>query len=678
MSLDWSKFTTLSGAKTNNFEKLCRGIVSRHFGNHGALKGIKNQPGVEYYLELKSDDSRLGNTGEIIGWQCKYFEYRQDGKLTANAKSQISDSLDKTKTHLPECNVWILWTHKNLAKPDQDWFYELEKKYDFELKLWNNDDLENYLSGPAHDLRDTYFGELALTTDMLSDQHTHSVAPIKSRWIPNVHITTDTEHTIRQVLGEAIAFKAYEETLKSLTQIINEINAIVNEPEYAPLIDEIAAFLDVCVQNQEYCSLFNRPISRTDFEQIEEFHDRVFSYSFKGIYIVQQHLRRQNLRLSLYITNAIAYIKDVRKLLTETIDLLSQQLVAVIADAGGGKTQLAAQLTSETKDRPAGILILGRNLHKTGDLNSLVQKIQFYNKPLESFEMLVAALDATATRAGVRLPIVIDGLNEAQDPREWKDLLCCAQEILIKYKNVVLICTLRTSESKRHSDHQRIHFNANSRESLAKSSLPDDCYLIHGEEFGHRQTIEAIQAYFAYYKIEANFYAAHLSFFSHPLNLRIFCDVKNRERENVVKIDHFPSSIYSLFDELVAYSAQNIAGMTFLSKRYKNTDIHKAIFILGKLIWEANTRHVQEDRFKSEVGAQEIDWESDIVNLLAQEGFIFRDEEEAYTFYLTPVYDRLGGYLVANYLLRSNAKSTPETWLQEESLLNKNIWRNER
>ena len=35
----------------------------------------------------------------------------------------------------------------------------------------------------------------------------------------------------------------------------------------------------------------------------------------------------------------------------------------------------------------------------------------------------MAAVDAAAQRQNTKLPIVIDGLNEAEDPRDWKDLL---------------------------------------------------------------------------------------------------------------------------------------------------------------------------------------------------------------------------------------------------------------
>ena len=57
-----------------------------------------------------------------------------------------------------------------LAKCDQKWFYDLQSNYGFTLHLWNQHDLDELLSGPALDLRNSYFGELALTNEMLFEQ----------------------------------------------------------------------------------------------------------------------------------------------------------------------------------------------------------------------------------------------------------------------------------------------------------------------------------------------------------------------------------------------------------------------------------------------------------------------------------------------------------------------------
>ena len=78
--LNWQRFSQLSGDDTANFEKLCRGVVRRQFGYLGALKELKNQPGVEYHLELSEENSELGKAGQTVGWQCKWFQYKENGE----------------------------------------------------------------------------------------------------------------------------------------------------------------------------------------------------------------------------------------------------------------------------------------------------------------------------------------------------------------------------------------------------------------------------------------------------------------------------------------------------------------------------------------------------------------------------------------------------------------------
>ncbi|WP_027156741.1 NACHT domain-containing protein [Methylobacter luteus] len=672
--LNWNRFESLPGAATENFEKLCRSIVRRQFGFLGPLRELKNQPGVEYHIELNQDDERLGNAGQNVGWQCKWFQYKTDGNLTSSAKGQIKHSLDRTREHLPDLNCWILWTHKTLSKPDQDWYYDLKSEYGFELHLWNESDLDQLLSGPAIDLRQSYFGELALTPQMLAEQHEISVAPIKSRWIHGAHQRMQMERKVRQILGEPDAWGDFESTKKSLLVKLEFINKATNEPEYQPWRPILIDFADKCEIFSNFCAFFQNPLSSENIDKIDELLEALGTHSRNSIQKVLRQLRRNNLPLSIAVTNALAYIKDVKLLLESAQELLSHQLVAVVADAGGGKTQFAAEITASSDNRPAGVLLFGRSLKAGCNLDSLAQQITFYNQPVSSFSSLIAAIDAAGARAGCRLPIVIDGLNEAQDPREWKPLLEAVHPTLRKFKNVVLICTLRTGERDRpyHRHQHYLEDRASSRENFAQQALPNDSYIIESDGFDKDLTVDAIKAYFKLYKIDADPFMAPLDFFSHPLNLKIFCEVTNRKAEQVVQIVHFPSSIYSLFKELIQHSAATIAGMTNLVRRYRIEDVERAVYIWGEQMWEQATRSVLESSFRESANMPLQGWDEDIVNLLAQEGVLFRDSgDEPYSYILTPVYDRLGGYLIADYLLRKNTRRDLVDWMQHEGFLQK-------
>ncbi len=668
--LNWQRFSQLAGDDTANFENLCRGIVRRQFGYLGALKELKNQPGVEYHIELNETNSKLGKAGQTVGWQCKWFQYKANGEFTTSAKAQVEHSLKKTKEHLPDLDVWILWTYKTLAKVDQAWFYNLEKDYSFKLHLWNGEDLNSLLSGSAIDLRHSYFGELALTPDMLEKQHAISVAPIKTRWLHDVHQITDVEKTTRRILGEPSAWDSFDNIAGELTWASQSITEALGSEIYKPWIKELDAFNNKCRNLVSSFELFKNTISGEQISYVKVLLDDLRQVSNEPISKVLRLFRRKNLRLSLVLTNALASLKDARKKLAKAVELFSYQLIAVVADAGGGKTQFSAELTSATEVRPAGILLLGRDLKSNSTLDDLTKRISFYSSPVENFEQLIIALDALGTRSGCRLPIVIDGLNEAEDPREWKPLLASAEVQLKKYPNVVLICTLRTGERKRNYP-IRIAKKKNSREDFAHKGLPDDCFFVESTGFSETVTPLAIGAYFEHYKIKANLLIAPRSFFRHPLNLKIFCEVTNREAKEFVTVTHFPSSIYGLFNAQVEHIAETVSNMTNLSIAYSFSDIEDAIYFLGETIWKEGRRSVSETEFLNRFKINPSDWDSDIINLLSQEGLLFRDQVGRREFKLTPAYDRMGGYFVAYYLLQRNDTNDHNDWLNDDYFRNK-------
>lgn len=116
-------------------------------------------------------------------------------------------------------------------------------------------------------------------------------------------------------------------------------------------------------------------------------------------------------------------------------------------------------------------------------------------KPIESFEQLLAALDAAAKRYCCRLPVVIDGLNEAENPKDWKAPLASLEQTVKSYPNVLVICTLRTGEHKRKRSIGVNDSHANTRESFAVMALPMGIRRIESEGFG-ADTEEAIAKYF--------------------------------------------------------------------------------------------------------------------------------------------------------------------------------------
>ena len=365
-------------------------------------------------------------------------------------------------------------------------------------------------------------------------------------------------------------------------------------------------------------------------------------------------------------------MRIAQELLDEVEELLGVGLVAVLADAGGGKTQMAAQLTAPQDGRPAGILLHGRDLHKGQTLDDLARHFLINGNPMTSMERLLETLDAAGKRAGCRLPVVIDGLNEAENPKDWKGPLAILSETIKRYPNVLVVCTLRTGEHRRDGHMWHTQLQTNARESFAVMALPDGVRKIESEGFGG-DVDDAILKYFNHFKINPGDAEIPVEFLQHPLTLRIFCEVTNPKRESEVKVDYFPASLPPLFEKYVANACERISQMTNLSYSYTIADLELAVYQLGLELWKAKKHEVNEADYKvvlSGTALQWDKWDSNIVNLFAQEGIVFRNPgTEPGEYVITPTYGALGGYIIANSLLMKYARDITFEWLKEPEVI---------
>lgn len=665
-ALNWEKFKECSGDVRINFENLCRGIVRAHFGGYGQFKALKNQPGVEYHIKLSKDCPSLGDSTRWFGWQCKWFELNKDSSLKAASKNDIEDSLKKTITHVPNLTDWVLWTPFTLSTKDQTWFEGLERNYPFKLHLWAEEELDNWLSGPAEMLRKTYFGELVLSFEALQEQHDRSIAPIKDRWLAPIHQITQAEHEVRRALVTPSAYQEFKTIRQSLSQCRSNILKFESK-----LKDEAKLLGEFISCSNEYLDILDNLETMLFDGDIESLHEWLtsstlfISDSTKRFVRV---LRKLKLPIALDAANALDDMFLAKRLFNSIDEKLKVTLIAVLADAGGGKTQLSAQLSSANQGAVCGIYIQGKFLDKASSLDSLAKRYKINGASVGTFEELVSALNSAGQRAKCRLPIVIDGLNEAEDPRVWKDELASILPVLENAKNVLLVCTLRTGELPRRGHFQRQHVDQ--RESFAVQALPKGIVKIEMDGFGE-YTVKAIRDYLNYYKIDAGDATLPINFFKRPITLRIYCEVTNPDRTGIVKVNQFPTSLPEIFGKYIDYSCTKISGMTHIPQQYSESDIRLALYYLGQCWWESNSRSCDEKAFKKLV-QDDVVWDASLVNLLSQEGIIFRNPgDRPGQFELIPVYDAFGGFLIADFLIQSNPRDNSLSWFNTEEALEK-------
>jgi hypothetical protein len=645
--LNWSVFEQLSGSPQYNFEILCRGLIRRHYGRYGRFAARANQPGVEFHLKLHTTCD-LGNPGDWFGWQCRWYDLQAGKNLGSGRRKKIEEAIAITEKELPELSDWVLWTRRPLTKGDQEWFNGLQTH--MRLHLWTEAEVETHLSGGAEILRGTCFGELILNPDNLSNLHEMAVASIRRRWLPEVHQTIDAERVLRRMLGESGSWDDLQRFAGLLKADAEAIECDISQIT-CPLADattEMASFARIfataLAEAHTILESGDLDLLRQQLANRPVMPDRKLGN-------LPRQLRACRQRAALSATNALADIRSAHSLLDEVDNYLGKRIFAVVADVGCGKTQLAAQLTAAIKDRPAGILLHGRDLHAGNNLNDLARHItiQGMPTPIPSMEALLAAVDAAGQRAHRRMPIVIDALNEAEDPRNWQGQLASMHEQLRQYPYVLVACTLRPA--------------------FTDEALPLSIDRIEIPDFGH-DTYEAIRRYFRYYRINPADAELPIGLLSHPLTLRLFCEVTNPTREQEVGVAPASWSLTSLFERYLKHSAEHIAELAPRTHRYYEQDVRNALGEIGTALWEQRTRSIGERELRQRLGDETRPWNESIIRSLEQEGVVLRvPGEPPGAMRVTAIYDALAGHLVADTILSRLGSSGLEQWVRDPATI---------
>lgn len=643
-NVNWATFADLPGAADINFELLCRALVRLHYGRFGDFFALANQPGVEFHLRL-TEPCALGEAGRWYGWQCRWYELQSGRPIGTTRRKKIEEAISKTEAEVPGITDWVLWTRHPLTAGDQEWYHGLATR--MRLHLWTAADAEHLLSGPAEILRSTYFGELVLTEGVLQELHRTAVAPIKRRWQPEVHQVINAERSLRRMLGTGDAWSELNSAAGRLEVGASAIAG--NRTRLATVLSEqlealTAAARAAAAQLNDTASLLHSG----DLELLRAHLDSVAPPATEWEVLLRR-LRAARHSVVLVATNVVADLHTAHQVRSALRRDLAREFVAVLADAGCGKTELAAQLTSATADRPAGILLHGRGLHAGKDLDDLARGVVVNGKPVPSFQGLLAALDAAGRRAGRRLPVVIDGLNEAEDPRDWQSPLGSLVESLYKYPYVLVACTLRSA--------------------FADEALPDAVKRINVPSF-ERDTAQAVRRYFRYYKINPADALLPWGLLRHPLTLRLFCEVANPERKVTVGVEAIPGSLTAIFDRYLEQAADRIAQLAPRNRRYYQADVLAALEKIGAALWEEDTRSLGIDWLRRYLGDQERPWNESIVSALENDGVLFRvPGDRPGSGEMSVIYDALGGHLIADAILGATDAVRFKEWIGDEDNL---------
>lgn len=638
--LNWERFESLPGSPSENWESLCGAVVRRNFGALGQLHYVAQQPGVEFHLAVERSSAILGRPGRWWGWQCRWYDLQSGRQLGERRRTGVEAAIRKTEKHVPSVTDWVLWTRRPLTPTDQDWFHRIESR--MSLHLWTSEDLNTHLVGEAEVLRRTYFGELALTPQDLHGLRSRSIAPIRQRWMPAAHIEVSVESHLRKLLGEAEYWPEFEGHVSDLATSIEELASIVVNVDQS-LREDVEALLNDLQVLQRTCEGTREALRDGRLSTATELLATAWAPGLtrtRGFELARA-LRSRRAPSSFAVQAALAQQHDSEKLLSRVQGYLSTRAVAVVGPAGCGKTHLGAQLTVARGNRPCGLYLEAWPLTARGTVNELLARVEGLN--VQSFVELLEAVDAAAERAGIRVPVVIDGLNESEDPVNWSSELARLEPLLERLTHTLVIVTLRP---------------------VAEIELPERFARLKLRSFG-RLTPKAIGAYFREYKIDPGDVLLPVRLFRNPLFLRIFCEATNPDRVTQVKLDSIPASLVATFDRFRSNVVERIASRPGGKRRYQ-PDILRSLDAIALSLWRTKRRAMPFGEVRELIGDTTEDWAQSLAKALREEGILgteayARDEDRTMI-----LFDAFAGFLLADAVIRETGRSRFPTWVAEK------------
>lgn len=686
--INWSKLKPYQREKSRSFEELCYQIAKKLFENMGRFTSIDDSgggDGVEFYMTLP--------TGDQCGWQAKFY-YPESRLSVRNRKEAIKNSLTKACQEHLRLKKWILCTPTNFTQNEQSWFENILTKsipgsMDVELEHWSDRDFNNWLSEPRFSgKRHYFFGELELIFDWFRTQVEKQIAPIRDRFLSILHTETSVDARVHGFLGDAAFAQfiteqviGFEDELEEYRQAVTELRSQIPyqvgwgdtklgllaavEPLQEVLMRAVEQLRQirnfVSEQRLDEVSLLDLDTLWAQMEQAyDAYREAESAFDISQLtYNGKEETREMILRKAEQIVGRpswmAANLMDGFRFLRARLADISQPDLHIFGDAGVGKTHIAAHICCERlKTGLPALLVLGR--HFTSDQPLQHQLLRIFDiPPTYSWNDFLQSLDAVSQAYHTRIPLVIDGLNEATRNGAFSDMWRLGLQGLIREiaqtNYVVLITTCRTTY----------------RDAIWPGGAPEN--VVHAFGFDPYDVETAIEKYFSWYKIKADLTAAPISQFEHPIYLRIFCESQNAAREEEKHIFVGEHTLFEVFEDYLKQC--NLAVCNRLSLHHSTSIVIPALNKVAEYLWQHRSPNIPLKELVEVVDGQPLEavsWEQSKSKAILDEGLLvcrdwYGDEEVVYF-----TYDLLGGYLIASYLLQE-APDDIKTFIQSKETI---------
>lgn len=671
--VDFNRLKPYNGKTTQCFEHLCYQLAIKEYGHLGtftAIDGSGGDGGVEFYLDLLN--------GERWGWQCKFFG--DSGRLSvSNRDAAISNSFEtaiRNHTNLKKyfiCLKTDLTTESTskkankFSKGEKNWFdEELPKRIpsdrSISLEFWGEARFVALLQEPKNiGIRNFFFGELELDQEWFNKKFQENFEKVKDKYDPDLHAVDQFTQSIVDFVLFDLDYTMLTMALKDdLIKIVNEIESNLNSFNSVKMLskDENLLRKDFYNASQEFERLVDLAFAKISFvndcfnnyepEKLIDFTSedlRLESMSFLDR--LEQINFDEKMRAGgdsqIIISKMSKFFEIYGRFFRNYFHGFQQQL-HLIADAAKGKTHLSVDMAyKRIKEGHPVIFLTGDKFTDETSITTAMQKILDVS-PEFSFDDFLNALEIYGSIKKVRIPIIIDGLNETVSQRLfspiWTNHLQAFINKVLQRKNIVVITTCRGSYVDRIWD------------DITKNEF----HHIYG--FRDNETIQiALGKYFQKYRLKTDMFFAPIEKFSDPIFLKIFCEIKNPNwrTSGEISVNLEEESSYDVLNE---YLRQINSRVTKNNPILKNNEIFisTALKKLSNYLWENNLREMSVEHFYKLIdGESSYEKDKSKADILLHEGLVINRDIRSTVEYISFTYDVLAGYMIAENLIENHS-----------------------
>lgn len=549
--------------------------------------------GVEWY-EVYAD-------GHTEGFQAKFHS------SLADALSGMKESVIAVCSKRPELTKLTFvvpydFTDSGAAhtKSDQDrwddaiagWQRTVRGSDQIEFRIIRAGDILAQLATSRHAGRRTFwFGDFELSPMWFEKQVNETIDVVGDQYTP----TADTDVFVNDAVEAAAAGDRFLATLRTrvdaaLSACRRDTGMWGSSSEKASKLLTHLAELRAAVT--ERVADPGSRVSTADFDIQSgcQTVDALLACSEEAATQLDQHSERR-------LRHATEMLHELRDLLrSQFSEAYSSRALAIIGTAGSGKTHaLVRSAVALQREGAPVVAVVGQRI---GDAAWWPELKAVLGVDADSADIFLQELDSLAEATGRRGVILIDALNEAQNPRRWRTELKALLSKAKTYPHVAVVVSFRSDYS-----------------SLIQP--PDFLPLVVHRGFVGREG-QALAEYCRLFKVPVPASASFDPGLSSPLFLRMFCEVLASEGAGA------PATLTrsTLFSRFAAVRASRVIDALCLAPT--SNLVHDALAVLSDKLLAAAGRPIPRTDVEEAVDALLPDraWPNTLFGRMHSEGLI--------------------------------------------------------